>query len=67
MPGSHSFLRSTPFTNLTQLGPILIPTVGESRGYSHVVTLETEESGIKLIGLLECEAGLLWAVVGFCT
>lgn len=32
-----------------------------------VVTLETEESGIELIGLLESEAGLLWAVVGFCT
>lgn len=32
-----------------------------------VVTLETKESGIKLIGLLESEAGLLWAVVGFCT
>lgn len=37
-------------------------------GATHiVVTLETEESGIKLIGLLESEAGLLWAVVGFCT
>lgn len=37
-------------------------------GAAHnVVTLETEESGIKLIGLLESEAGLLWAVVGFCT
>ena len=69
-PGSQPFFPSTPFTNLTQLGPILIPTVGGGQrvGAIHnVVTLETEESGIKLIGLLESEAGLLWAVVGFCT
>lgn len=37
-------------------------------GATHnVVSLEPEESGIKLIGLLESEAGLLWAVVDFCT
>lgn len=70
MPGSPLFFRSTPFTNLTQLGPILIPAVGGGLRVSaihNVVTLETEGSGIKWRGLLESEAGLLWAVVGFRT
>lgn len=48
---------------------MLIPTAGGGRrvGAVHsVVTLETEESGTKLLGLLESEAGWLWALVGFC-
>lgn len=70
LPGSPLFVCSTPFTDLTQPGPILIPAVGGGQrlGAVHnVVTLETEESGIKVIGLLKSEAGLLWALVGFCT
>ena len=49
---------------------MLIPTAGGGWrvGAIHsVVTLETEESGTKLLGLLESEAGGLWALVGFCT
>ena len=49
---------------------MLIPTAGGGRrvGAIHsVVTLETEESGTKVLGLLESEAGWLWALVGFCT
>ena len=50
--------------------PMLIPNAGGGWrvGAIHsVVTLETEESGTKLLGLLESEAGWLWALVGFCT
>lgn len=66
MLGSYFFFRFILFINLIQFGLILILIVGESRGYLYVVILEIEEFGIKLIGLLECEVGLLWVVVGFC-
>lgn len=45
MPGSQPFFRcSTPFTNLTQLGPVFIPTVGGGQRVGAVHSAVTLES-----------------------